>query len=535
MFSRWPIRTKLLRGVALLGALMFVLSASTFYGRYAYRNLAKNLGQLKEVGLVNDLVRGVSRLRLTACRLSQWREHSTRFRFSETPQLNIFEVRDTFRDQIAEVREVAARYRDQLRMNAETGSRLGGGNRELRTLGEIDVTLAHLDGAFLDPDWGFHSVNIGRLRDESQRLQDLTGQLPHLLRHNINGFTVEVRRYYRTFLVLAYVSLLLTLVVFLVLGRLVYCNVIRPLNVLAEGSRRVAAGEFDHQIRLDTDDEMGELATSLNAMTARFRSVRDQLDREVQQRTRFILQTERMASDGFLAAGVSHEINNPLASIAMSAESLERRLTNTPLEEMDADMRSYLAMISSEATRCQDITAKLLDFSPMGSSRTDESGHEPTRLQPLIHEVVQVAQAAGRGGPAIDVAAHEDLVVRVNPKEIKQVVLNLVTNALASIDDDGRVQIELRRRDESAEIVVRDNGCGMTDEVLEHLFEPFFTRRAGGGGTGLGLSISHRIIADHGGQIDAASDGPGQGAEFRVRLPLALRGAMPHEPPRTAA
>jgi signal transduction histidine kinase len=110
----------------------------------------------------------------------------------------------------------------------------------------------------------------------------------------------------------------------------------------------------------------------------------------------------------------------------------------------------------------------------------------------------------------------------VNPQEIKQVVLNLLVNALDSIEEAGRVRVSVKRSGGEAVLTVTDNGCGMTGEVLEHLFEPFFTRRKAGQGTGLGLSIVHRIIADHGGRIEAASDGEGLGSTFRVTLPLAV-------------
>ena len=111
-----------------------------------------------------------------------------------------------------------------------------------------------------------------------------------------------------------------------------------------------------------------------------------------------------------------------------------------------------------------------------------------------------------------------------NPQEIKQVVLNLLVNAFDSIDEQGRVRVEVRRGGGEGILTVSDDGCGMTEEVLEHLFEPFFTRRRAGQGTGLGLSIVQRIVADHGGRIEATSPGPGQGATFRVRLPLAEAG-----------
>ena len=132
-------------------------------------------------------------------------------------------------------------------------------------------------------------------------------------------------------------------------------------------------------------------------------------------------------------------------------------------------------------------------------------------------------------GKEIEFEHAVEVVAVVNVEEMKQVILNLLTNALDSIEMDGQVKISLRRREDHAEIVVRDDGCGMTEEVLEHLFEPFFTRRSSGQGTGLGLSIVDRIVADQGGQIDAASEGPGRGSQFRVRLPLK------DEPPATSS
>jgi len=107
-----------------------------------------------------------------------------------------------------------------------------------------------------------------------------------------------------------------------------------------------------------------------------------------------------------------------------------------------------------------------------------------------------------------------------NGQEIKSVILNLVVNALDSMDEGGTLTITQRRRDGMAELIFQDTGCGMTGEVLENIFEPFFTRSRTGKGTGLGLSISHRIINQHGGDIEAVSPGPNQGSTFTVHLPL---------------
>jgi signal transduction histidine kinase len=224
-----------------------------------------------------------------------------------------------------------------------------------------------------------------------------------------------------------------------------------------------------------------------------------------------------------LAAGVAHEINNPLASIALCAESLESRMQEifvAKSESAPADqdvVRNYLRMIQNEAFRCKGITERLLDFSRMG-----DVTRQNTDLGELIQGVIDMVAHLGRyQDKHIEFSPRDTLIAPVNPQELKQVVLNLITNGLDSLSSGGRLQIELAKNRGQAEITLSDNGCGMTDEVLKHLFEPFFTRRRNGQGTGLGLSITYRIVEDHGGHIDVHSDGPGKGSRFRVSLPLA--------------
>ena len=231
-----------------------------------------------------------------------------------------------------------------------------------------------------------------------------------------------------------------------------------------------------------------------------------------------------------MAAGVSHEINNPLASIALCSESLESRLEDL-LEGAGPDRveevqvaRNYLQMIQREAFRCKQITEKLLDFARRGDSQ-----RHATDLRELAEGVIEMVQHLGQyqdknlvlipGPPAI---------AAVNAQEIKQVVLNLITNGLESLDVGGTVKVTIERDSASVRIVISDNGCGMTDEVRKHLFEPFFTRRRSGQGTGLGLSITHRIVEEHRGQIEATSEGPGRGSRFVVSLPLALPNKETH-------
>jgi signal transduction histidine kinase len=271
---------------------------------------------------------------------------------------------------------------------------------------------------------------------------------------------------------------------------------------------------------------MAELATALNEMTTRFCEIRDDLDEQVKQRTKEVVRSEQLASVGFLAAGVAHEINNPLAIIAWSAEALESRVHDIiytddlkPDESHNQEvtvLKNYLRRIQDEAFRCKGITESLLNFSRIG-----DVDHQDTDLRELTNDVIEMVKHVGSyRNKHIEFSCSERVVASVNSQEIKQVLLNLITNALDSLDENGTVTIELGMQRSQARLIVRDNGCGMTPDVLEHLFEPFFTRRRDGQGTGLGLSISYRIVIDHGGKIEAASDGPGTGSQFSVLLPL---------------
>jgi len=303
-------------------------------------------------------------------------------------------------------------------------------------------------------------------------------------------------------------------------------RIIRPLETLVEGSRHVAGGNYDYRIELNSDDEVAELADALNAMTTNFQSIKSDLNRQVQQRTKEVVRSEKMASVGFLAAGIAHEINNPLATIAWSAESLEMRLLDilndaglTPAQAQSteiADMQKYLRRIQDEAFRCKGITAGLLDFSRMGDVKK-----VPTNLAQVIESVIDMVKPLSKYRDRnIHFSADHGLNCVCNAQEMKQVALNLITNALGSVEPGGTVNIELTSAGEKAEIRITDDGCGMTPEVMQHLFEPFFTRRRDGQGTGLGLSISYQIIEDHGGRIVPFSDGAGHGSTFTIILPL---------------
>lgn len=519
MLSHWPIRRKLIASSIVLGCAMLALSFSGFYGQYAYRQMVKELVYLDELRLASLLARRVGELRIEAVRLCAAQEAD-----ALEPAAGTFEevraARERFRQRLMDVREAVAWYHDRLVDDDERPPWIGSGERQRETLRGISAALERLEQANSDTAWVLDELRVGALRTESESLQELCRRLPARLHEDVAGFVASVRGGYRTLIIVAWISAVLAVGLLLILFWTLYGNVLRPLRVIVKGARKLAAGRFEQRIELPNRAEMSELAEAFNDMTSKFTAQRDRLNLQVQERTAQIVRTQRMAGVGFLAAGVSHEINNPLASIAMGAESLERRLSRRGDGDLTADdvqtFREYLGMIESEADRCAGITDKLFNFSHVGAAR-----RQRTDLGELVQGTIAVLGHVGEyRRKRVEFTPRGRVAAEVDAEELKQVLLNLLTNALDSIAPDGRVAVELAQGEEQAMITVRDDGCGMTEEVRAHLFEPFFTRGKEGKGTGLGLAISERIVTSHGGRIDVESAGPGHGSTFRVRLPL---------------
>jgi signal transduction histidine kinase len=236
---------------------------------------------------------------------------------------------------------------------------------------------------------------------------------------------------------------------------------------------------------------------------------RRDLDEKVKQKSRELVRSERLASIGFLAAGVAHEINNPLMAISACAESLQRRPNDTDL------VKRYLTMIQEEAFRCKGITDRLL-----GLARNETREQTKTDFVLIVTDMLDMLRQQDTFKQKnITLDLPESLKITVNAQEMKQVVLNLLTNAFQNTDSAGHVQIRLSVQDDTVILSIQDDGVGMDSEVLHNIFEPFFTLRSGGSGTGLGLSITHRIVEEHQGRISAFSEGTCKGSTFIVELP----------------
>ncbi len=356
---------------------------------------------------------------------------------------------------------------------------------------------------------------IAELDQVLNRLGNLTGEMDEFVAKTQAATTAKLQR---TILVISALSAVILLVT-IAINVSQYRSVVTPLRRLRRGVRAVASGNFNEPLEETGDREFRELAGDFNRMADELRTLYGDLEQQVRAKSRELVRSERLASVGYLAAGVAHEINNPLGIISGHAELSLRRIEDCTTTRA-AELSAALTIIRDEAFRCKDITQKLLSLTYQGSD-----GREPVSLLQTARDVVSLIGGIRpyrdrRLSLALDPA--EPLLVNGNSSELKQVLLNLALNALeATPPQTGLVVIEGRRLNGRVELCVRDNGRGMTPEVLERVFEPFFSQRPRGAerGTGLGLAITHAIVESHGGRIRAESEGTGHGSRFILDLP----------------
>ncbi len=295
---------------------------------------------------------------------------------------------------------------------------------------------------------------------------------------------------------------------------LIQRGVVRPLRTLRAGADRFGRGESGHRIHVANVDEIGDLAVSFNTMADRLSRAREDLEERVRQRTREFLRAARMADLGLLASGIAHEINTPLASIASSAEGLERRLQNGNLPPQL--LREYSQVISSEAFRAREITRRML-----GLVRQEASEISRVSLSLVVEQAESALRhrAAQRDIRIVSKPVSEDLYANVNAGELVQILVNLLANAVDASTQGSSVELRLEVEDDCLGFEVCDQGSGISEQNLERVFEPFFTTKGPGSGTGLGLALVGTMVEGRGGHISVDSE-VGRGSTFRVTLPM---------------
>ena len=234
-----------------------------------------------------------------------------------------------------------------------------------------------------------------------------------------------------------------------------------------------------------------------------------------------LIQTEKMSSIGVLATGIAHEINNPLTSVAGYAEALLRRFRDEPLLGKDIrldDFPKYLEVIVREAYHCKGIIGSLLNF-----GRKSDGQLATVNLNRLLLEILElIRHQPTYGDTGIVVDLNEDIpTILGDPSGLRQVFMNLLINACHAIKDGGLVKLSTSysEKDRAILIQVRDTGCGIAHDVIDRIWDPFFTTKEVGKGVGLGLALSYNIVKRHGGEISVKS-AVGEGSQFTVRLPV---------------
>ncbi len=296
--------------------------------------------------------------------------------------------------------------------------------------------------------------------------------------------------------IIALVSILLAVMIAIPISR----SITRPIERLVEAHEKVARGDRNATVPVEGTGEFTVLARSFNTMVETLRTAEQQL-----------IQSEKLASVGQLAAGVAHEINNPLGTILLFSDIMYKELPS------DDSRRDDLQMIISESKRCKTIVSDLLNFARQNevlAQNTDVNALlgqtiEEIQIQPIFEEVRIV--------PQLDPALPN---IQADPAQLKEVFINIMTNAAEAMAEGGSLTIATEpTTDEMIKITFQDTGCGIPEENLSKIFTPFFTTKPIGKGTGLGLAIVYGIIKMHRGQIYVDSE-VGTGSTFTITLPI---------------
>ena len=335
---------------------------------------------------------------------------------------------------------------------------------------------------------------------------------------------------------MALLSLGFIVVAALSVGFLVHRLVYAPLRDLETGAKRLSSGNLDHTIPVRSADEFGQLAGSFNSMTVALRNSQAELrewghtlEQKVEKRTQELriaeaetARTEKLASVGLLAAGIAHELNNPLTGVLTFTTLLRKKMPDGTTDAEDLDL------VIRETKRCATIIRRLLDFA---REKTPEKNF--TDLNQVIEDTARIVERPASYRD-IDIAMDLDPglpQIWVDADLIKQVIMNMLVNAQHAIEHEGSITVRTRlfpqpRSPEPGmkpvtmvEISVIDTGCGIPEKNLKRIFDPFFTSKEVGKGTGLGLSVSHGIVRAHGGAIEVESI-VGSGSTFRIYLPV---------------
>jgi len=304
----------------------------------------------------------------------------------------------------------------------------------------------------------------------------------------------------------------------------------RPVQKLIGETDKLGHGDLSARVPEMTNDELGTLAKTFNRMAQDLDAAHSELvswaqtlEQRVEEKTselkraqEKIVQVERMASLGRLAAVVAHEINNPLSSVVTYAKILVRRLESRELDDECRENLEYLESIASEASRCGEIVAQLLSFAKGGGGEFTvvDINQVVDRAVFLTRHKLELAEVG------CELELEENMPeILADSGQIQQALMALLINAGEALDRGGGVVVRTGTCVEGIEIVIEDDGPGMEPDVARRAFEPFYTTKSGSSGVGLGLAVVYGIMERHGGRVELTT-APGKGSRFALVLPI---------------
>jgi signal transduction histidine kinase len=324
-------------------------------------------------------------------------------------------------------------------------------------------------------------------------------QIPIVWWSFADGPTPEAWRRYLVF------SVITALLPNLLLVALVIRTISRPLRRVTEAAVAVAGGAYGAEVNLRSTDEVGLLAASFNEMSRKMAADIEQL----RQLNEHLIRTEKLAATGTLAAGVAHEVNNPLASISSLLQMLQTR------PAADAETREMLNLMQGQITRISNVLRDLMDF-----ARTRPPERRPLDINRTVAASLRLARFdKGFNQIALTESYAPDLpLIQADAGQLQQVFLNIFLNARDAMPEGGELRVETRQDAETVAVRVSDTGPGIPAELRARVFDPFFTTKPAGSGTGLGLAICYGLINAHGGQLTINANN-GRGATVEIILP----------------
>jgi signal transduction histidine kinase len=361
-------------------------------------------------------------------------------------------------------------------------------------------------------------------RAKVEQLRAAAREIQVYVAENAQSERSDIARILKASSILLVITMGLIVVLGLIINTKLASSIVTPIGNLERITKKITRGDFSESIEVKGHDEISSLAESFNQMEDKLDHAMNSLEdiiKQLQEKQAQLVEAEKLPGIGKLAAGIAHEINNPLTSVLT--------FSNLMLEQCPPDDPRYdkLKLMARETDRARTIVRQLLNFGR-------ESVIKPVKIN-INQPVTEIAESlvAQEAFKDIDLSlklADNLPEVYADPAQVGQVVLNILLNAIHAITPPGRIEVETRLGNKCIEIAKRlggncveviftDSGKGIPEEHLHKIFDPFFSTKAATKGTGLGLAVSYGIIKKHGGEITVAS-AVGKGTTFTVRMPI---------------